>query len=307
MNNNLVKRNYTILVVVTLIQFYSCGPKKSSETPIVTDTITSNKSEDARERDLVTVLGNAEYHVLRNCGEAAYSVSDPDVPGNFIFPQFIESKIKLGDFKNFFRKTDQGNFEGIRIYPGYVNASNEMILIACQANLTDDKEANYIILNNDDFTNVDPFPDAINDTIQVAYLHRDYLSMVKIFFHDQNAANTSIKSKLKYSRFYKASELDELINDNLKNIPEPYDGYKIQFEFGYINSEFVEKLQGRTTEKYTDDELQGFTVMAHIKDPSDKRLIDPTAIYQQNDPQNYEGRYLEVGHPCPPRCGVLHQ
>ena len=129
--------------------------------------------------------------------------------------------------------------------------------------------------------------------------------MVKIFFYDQSASD--IKSKIRYSRFYKSNDFDELINDNLMNIPAPYDGYQIQFEFGYITNEFVAKLQRRTEEKYTNDELQGFTAIAHLIDPSNASMIDPRAIYLPNDPQNYKGRYLEVGHPCPPRCGVLHQ
>ncbi len=282
----------------------SCSaPQPDNELPL-----NSHPDDPSRRQHPSAPVSNTEYEILTGAARIAFRVDHPNNPGNYQYIDKVQPKIALQDFIRYFTDQTNGSFEGIRIYPALKNGY--LVFIMCRANHSNNQEAAYLLLQNDSYLN-NTLTQAAITADSADFYHNDYLNKVKIFFHSQNTTGTPLEGRLRYSRFYRNTILNNYITVNLpepsEDIPDPMSDTRIMLEFGYILDEFVGNLQGRIpNEVFTDNELQGVTVLFHLQGSNEARYIDRTKIYNRNSGGDYKDLYLEVGVPCPPRCGALH-
>jgi hypothetical protein len=296
---------YLITMILCCLIVAGCNESVKHETQSPIETADS-AAANAAELTFAAPMGNAEYDMMRKSAFYAFSYPDTIQMGYFRYPEFIEPKINLIDFQNYI---NTGNYEGIRIYPGYDMDQKHLVFIICLANRINGIEANYTVLPLEDYSKSKTLAGHGNLN-SVQQYHDNYFRRVRILFQDQNRPDATLAGKLRFSRFYERSEIKELIDDNLKGIPGPYDEYTIQLEFGYIAGEFVSLLQDRIrAAEYTNDQMQGFTAIMYLRDHNGNPMIHKDSIYRKpadNQSNDYKNLYLEVGSPCPPLCGELH-
>jgi len=239
---------------------------------------------------------------LQAKSDANIYFSIKDDLNNYYPPLKIESSINIVDFKYYYNTLNEsGIYDGIRLYPAFKN--NHLFTVACLADTLSTRERGYILLDKQIFQKRGFLVSMVIDSHQVGLLHRNYLDSVLIDKKQQ--LTITDKNLVKNSRFYRWEDLLELVTDNLTSSSgsQPDSNYFFCFEIGYINSDLSARFRLRVYPQHTETQLQGFTSMVHLKDTNGVSLINPFAIYEED---NYLQRYLEVGNPCPPRCGVLH-
>jgi hypothetical protein len=235
-------------------------------------------------------ITHSEYLELRAKCSSSYHYELAS--GDLACPIFINPLINLQAFHNFISNPDV-KVEGVRFYPGF--ESNKLILSMCH-DKGDDKKykatAWSTLLNN---LYLDP--NAVlstKDHDKAKRLKDNYDSLVYI---DRKIQVPGDRTRI--SRFYTYEELDTLINQNVPS--KDYQNYFIQIEWGMVSDDlktvFFERCKVDNA-----DQHYGFTVLFHIKDQDGNPLIDTIQPYQAG---RYQKTYLEVGSPCPPRCGDI--
>lgn len=192
---------------------------------------------------------------------------------------------------DFFIKYGTGK-SGIRFYPGF-NGQKLVILMCSDHEISAEHTDNWCMLDRGFY--LEPDADLVNISREEANaLHNAYLTQILI---DGNPHAPSPTFRL--SRFYSWNEVMSYFNDNLQG--GNFDEYFIQLEWGFVPEEMAPEFN----ERYPvggSEYHQGFTVIMHVKDKDGNPLIDVQQPYQTGQ---YSRSYLEVGSPCPPRCGEI--
>ncbi|HMT28665.1 MAG TPA: hypothetical protein PKD91_05230, partial [Bacteroidia bacterium] len=227
---------------------------------------------------------------------------------NVGLPKFVDPILKVEDLIRFAKSRDTSIYKGIRIYPG-LTANNEFIMIGClgiDTNSIDERD--YRIFNKTDFTTVqNPFPQTeLPPPNDARTLNSSYTSFVTIY----GVSQIPEREIDRISRFYYWKEIKNLLASNILNFDwnneNSYIGYKIKLESGYTVPEIADIFHQLSPAGNRNNHI-GFTCIFHVIDRFGNDLIDPMQSRVPGNLNNYRNLYLEVGHPCPPRCGVLHQ
>jgi hypothetical protein len=251
-------------------------------------------------------LQSDEYLALTSTAKVAFSYATDS--GNFSKPSIDSSLINLNDFIAY---ADDASYDGIRIYPGFDLQQKRIIMILCKAKQNSAEETDYIALLQNYTDPGSVYNDIITKDAAGIYL-KNYLYSINLFSYRQYPADTAIADIIKYSRFYHKDELTDYLNDNIPEESPPYNDYKMNLEIGYISYELALLFKERfTRDTFLVNEVQGVTNIMCIVDPQNERLIDRAANYKPTPPtdphnHNYYRLYLEVGVPCPPKCGSLY-
>ncbi len=233
---------------------------------------------------------HSEYSELRaNCYRSYHYVSNS---GSLVCPIFINPLINLQSFYNFFSQHTK-NVSGVRFYPGF--SRDKLILSMCHDDVDTTTTSNvWSKLENNLY--LSPDLDLINsDHLTTSQLKASYDSSVYI-----NGLRQQEGDRTRISRFYTFAELQKLISDNEVN-EDQYSSHFIQIEWGMVYDAMTTVFNSRCPVD-NPNQHYGFTVLFHIKDSNGNSLID---TQQRYDPNNYFRTYLEVGSPCPPRCGDI--
>lgn len=235
-------------------------------------------------------ITHSEYSELRaNCSSSYhYELAS----GDLACPIFINPLINLQSFHNFISHPN-ANVEGVRFYPGF--ESNKLILSMCHDKCKDEKfqATMWSTLSNNLYLD----PNTVlstNDHEKAKELKENYDNLIYIDCVRQEPGD-----RTKISRFYKFVEFNALID---QNVPlKDYQNYFIQIEWGMVPDSMLDVFNSRCPVD-NPDQHYGFTVLFHIKDKDGNPLINTDQDYQAN---RYSRTYLEVGSPCPPRCGDI--
>ncbi len=247
-------------------------------------------------------LAYSEYTRLFRERFTAYTL------GADALPDFIDPIFNASEMYSYLEQLETAGYDGIRVYP-CLAASNEITVAFCGAKFADASEDSYKLIENYDYTHI---PNAINSIVstreQVIEAHTGYLTNVKIYGLTQPAYGVTNDAYRK-SRYYSISSIKELMVDNIPDLvlddTPDFKDFKIRLETGFVPMGLIDVLNGRCGG--TNSPLHQFGYTAIWKILNDKRAstLNPNAKFTNCD--EYNNRALEVGHPCPPRCGVLHQ
>lgn len=243
-------------------------------------------------------VSHSEYKLIKGGRESAYDVKSGNIA---ITPVFIDPVLSVAELAAFCSESNSKGYNSIRFYPGLLDSS-KVVLIMCAAKSSDSLERNYHILKFGDYTNKFKLDTARATFDEALALHKAYLSMVRIDGKTQPAHGLT-DSSFRKSRLYAVSEITTFLDSNIA--VAGYGNYKIKFETGIVPDALLDVFQGRFQ---TGDRLyhKGFTVLMHILDENHVPVINPYLEVEMNSPNPYKNLYLEVGNPCPPRCGVMH-
>lgn len=192
---------------------------------------------------------------------------------------------------DFFIKYGPGK-SGIRFYPGFYGQT--LVLLMCTDNeISGEHTDNWCLLDRGFY--LEPDADLVNiSRVQAIAMHDAYLSQILIDGKPHTPTPT-----FRLSRYYSWNELMRYINDNLQG--GNFDEYFLHLELGYVPEEMAPVFNVRYPAGGPEYH-QGFTVIMHVKDKDGNSLVDTLQPYQNG---RYQRTYLEVGSPCPPRCGAI--
>jgi hypothetical protein len=287
-------------LIASIVLISGCEPSQQGQQPVA-----EHEPQHTIEMTPAAPITNSEYLLLYQLGKITYKLERLGVPGQYYEPYTNEPSIPIGDFQNFYRNTRQGVFQGVRIRPGLIG--EQLVFILSQSDSMNRESTDYYLLTQGRYLPGE-FAATIITQDSARILSQQYLNNVKIYFNSQTDPGSPMANKIRKSRFYHSSILDNYISQNLPSptddIPDPISVSRIKLTLGYISSELVGSIQGRNPgESFSDAELQGFTVMMHLIDSTGNiKYIEETKNYRQSMPVDYQGLYLEVGTPCPPRC-----
>ncbi len=243
-------------------------------------------------------VSHSEYKLIKGEREDAYDIRSGS---NAITPVFIDPVLSASEFAAFINESNSNGYNSIRFYPGLVD-SGKVVLILCAAKSSDSLERNYHILKFGDYTNKLKLDTAKSTRDEALALHKAYLNLVRIDGKTQPSYGLT-DSSFRKSRRYSVSELTTFLNSNI-GIPG-YGNFMIKLETGIVPDTLLNVFEQRYP---TGHRLyhKGFTVLMHILDENHVPVINPYLEVDINTPSPYKNLYLEVGNPCPPRCGVMH-
>lgn len=291
MKYQFLEKNNFVLLLITMLIIQSCTQvSKEGKT----------ESEQISEVEAAAPLVKAEYDSLIKFRRDSFSIQ---VSNQHQSPVFIDPVMEIEKFTSYIEENNpQKAYDGVRIAPGFKDG--KVFLMVCLAKKNDSAaDAKYMILNESDYTGNISLPeiDDLNNMAEVKNCFKQYFDKVWIRNNHQVFPAASGNDTLKYSRFYELSEVDSLVKHNLSNNPVYF-----KFETGYISIGMASFLKERytITPTYTENQVKGFTVIWSLLNDKKVQILDPAAIYRDPEvPNRYKGVVLEVGHPCPPRCG----
>jgi len=247
-------------------------------------------------------VSNIEFKVLKAMGEVGFTYARS---GIHHFPQMVSPEVSILLLENYLNSIEIFP-EGIRFYPAF--DGSKLFFIICLGSLAQPNEQRYVGLVDEVYNTENPFLELEGN--EAINLHNRYMNEICIFSHLQNDVSSPIYNSRKFSRYYSWDDISKLFKDNMTddeiNGTPKYSNFSLKFDFGYVSMEYSSVFQGRLS-GYENKDLQGFTVLAHVRDEDGMPRMDATTVYNPEQPNNYRNLALEVGHPCPPRCGVLHQ
>ncbi|MBP9083694.1 MAG: hypothetical protein KBH11_11510 [Bacteroidia bacterium] len=233
---------------------------------------------------------HSEYSELRaNCYRSYHYLSGPNT---LVCPRYINPLINIQVFLTYINNINPGT-EGVRFYPGFEN--DTLILSMChdKCKTVDFQAQVWSTLSNNLYLN----PNSVLSTKDQAKakLYKDN--------YDKNIYINGLPQlpgdRTRTSRFYTFAELEKLITDNVS--AAQYSSHFIQIEWGMVYDNMTSILNGRCPVD-NPNQHYGFTVLFHIKDEDGNPMINTNQEYEANQ---YSRTYLEVGSPCPPRCGII--
>ena len=228
------------------------------------------------------------------------------------FNKLQNVQIYLPDLIQWCHNTGGVDCIGIRIYFA-VPSDYGFISFIIAAIGADTKEKGYYFLANEIYrqgqlSSSDNLARGRDEAIE--YITR-YAQQVYLTDHPFQKDNPHDKISRKYTF---TEDLLKLCNDNINDVPSPYNGYYVLLTHGYVSISQSPTLCSRTTDACYDSTTKtydGSTMVGHTSlicicsgiPPVLK--IDPLAKYDHNHPKDYKGKYLEIGNPCPPDCGDI--
>jgi hypothetical protein len=198
---------------------------------------------------------------------------------------------------------------GIRIYYGFYSGS--IVQIICVSNKEDDPayELGYYVLtnnNNNSGYNINPKNTITKDST---------IKLIKKYFYNISISNRRLSEiipndTIRFARFYPYSEIKQLIKDipsargkaafiTLEqcyvplSISKKYKDYSDMNVLNMADSFYV----GHSTVMYLQAEVSPGV--------PGKKLTSATEPSNREIPTNYKSGFLEIGKPCPPRCGEI--
>ncbi|MBK9048448.1 MAG: hypothetical protein IPL74_17795 [Bacteroidetes bacterium] len=232
---------------------------------------------------------HSEYSELRaNCYRSYHYVSNS---GLLVCPKFINPLINLRAFYNFISQHND-TVSGVRFYPGF--SRDKLILSMCHDNVESTTPSEVWAQLDNNLYHSHDIPLINSDIVNARTLKRNYDENVYI-----NGLPQVPGDRTRISRFYTFDEMTSLIDDNVPL--RDYQNFCIQIEWGMVYDAMTTIFSSRCRVD-NPNQHYGFTVLFHIKDSNGNSLIDTEQGY---DPDNYSLSYLEVGTPCPPRCGII--
>jgi hypothetical protein len=247
-------------------------------------------------------ISTEEYITLKESRNRVFSI-DSSVFSNFIDPVF-----KAEDLYRFMQVLISENYEGIRLYPG-LSPQNELVLILCGSKGTQSiLEKYHKILSKNSY--VDDTNAIISLPIQrvdAENLHRQYLSKIKIMQLAQPDYDDH-DIFFRISRYYSISQIKELMKDNIPGLEASgytnFRNYRVKIETGFVPESLLDEFHGRNPINGIPFYHYGFTVIWQVLNQDNLSTVQTGLDYI--DESTFDGRALEIGHPCPPLCGELH-
>ncbi len=192
---------------------------------------------------------------------------------------------------DFFNTYGSGK-SGIRFYPGF--QGQKLVMLMCLDNeISSERIDNWCILEKGFY--LEPDSNLINATAaQANVTHMAYLSQIII-----DGEHHAPLPRFRISRFYPWNEVFRYINDNLQG--GDFADFFLHLEWGFVPDDIASTFNVRYPAGGPEYH-RGFTVIMHVKDKDGNPLIDVQLPYEAGQ---YTRTYLEVGSPCPPRCGII--
>lgn len=202
--------------------------------------------------------------------------------------------ISLKSFNNYYNSFDFQQ-DGFRIYYGY-NEGELLQIISISNDSTYLDTGYYVLKNTTDYSiNVKDF------------ITRDStIDLIKNFVNEF-AENGK---KITISRYYKYSGFTNLVSDVVIYNDKPS---FISFEQCYVPlkvSEVYKNHPNVTFKDITDDFNVGYSTVMYLKKAGNENqpgdILTKDILINDNEyPKDYQGGFLEIGKPCPPRCGSI--
>ena len=211
--------------------------------------------------------------------------------------------ISLNRLNTYYNSFNFGQ-DGFRIYYGLIN--NKLLQIISISNEANQLDSGYCVLtkNNNYSINLNNFISRDSAIILI----RNYVNAVTRLGNNSNPLNSS--DTVTFARYYAYSGLDSLIANVKKYIDTP--GF-ITFEQCYVPLDISILYKSHPNVWYKgipDDFNVGYSTIMYLQ----KKGIfgKPVAILTREIqiapgkyPDDYQSGFLEIGKPCPPRCGSI--
>lgn len=281
--------------------------KSEKQVPESVADADSTQSETHALMAVVTAPFTAsKYYLVKASSTFTYGIKNDKE--EIVIPNIVNPLVNSVALNYYYNQNNTGDkFNGLLFYPGYKN--NTLMLIMCMAyydmtNNTITGNSAYVTLENglylgDNSIMPNKLSTADSDpkTLLKAYISDVSLKRIK------QVPNGAFDDTIRISRFYLWSDFEKLLAHN--NQGKSF----VQFDIGFVDKEVVNNYPAWLLNNFTIKQQQGFTVLFHVKDDKGNSILDPKAIYEMDSDSarnNYKNRGLEVGVPCPPRCGTLN-
>lgn len=244
-------------------------------------------------------IGQAEHDDLYRQKNFMINAGTTTVPA-------IDIQINLYDLIKYFDNTPAMDYHGgLRFYPALYNdgSTNKIATIVARSNKEDlpTIEDKYYLLK-------DSYPQGSFPGIvpPIYLLPGQAVPMIQAYFayvHMYDATKNQVPNDtFRISRYYSWAELIHLTADNLIDINDDIKtkATNLKIEVGYVNQRIATDfyaLYYLALGGLDLIDLKGYTTMISIVGQ-----VDPISV---GNPHDYYHRFMEIGKPCPPRCGKI--
>lgn len=202
--------------------------------------------------------------------------------------------ISLKSFNKYYNSFDFQQ-DGFRIYYGLKN--DTLLQIISISNDTDYIDTGYYVLKN-----TTDYTIKVNDRITRDSTIDLIKNFVKVF--------ASPGEKITISRYYKYSGFTNLVSDAVIYNDKPS---FISFEQCYVPLDVSIKYKYHpnvTFKDITDDFNVGYSTVMYLKKEGEPNkpgdILTKFISFESGEyPKDYQSGFLEIGKPCPPRCGSI--
>jgi len=284
---------YSFFVASVCVMQFSCGDHQEKST-----TETTNAQQEKSQKPTPIEYGlptpYPDFTMLAEDAKSIYSLSGQNPPKL----KLTEKIISIAAFKAYLQSS-KNNLEGFRIYPGY-NDTNAVLIICLAETVDHGFEQTYVVLNA-----TGPQPDSLAISDSSKYSSDRIQSLHNKFFDSVLINGSNQDTNKKQSRLYTIEDFSRLEFDNQAFHPK-----YVKIVYGYISNSNSDRLATRLNNaglklpNITSSQMEGFTTLIYLLNASGQELIDVTDT--SSNPTTYTNRALEVGTPCPPRCGSLN-
>ena len=235
--------------------------------------------------DIEQMLADRETHM-----------SIPDSASSVNQIQLNATRIRVEELISYYHLNNDNRFEGLRFWPAIMDYSLVFPMISVSTASAD--AIAFCLLEETSYHEPNRgFSNVVSKALAMR-CHNEYKA--KVFIDGQNQANIIAIN----SRYVNWNDIIALFQANILGFvetePSTFVGYSLKIEQGYVGPELAEKFYAQYGIGENNTDYIGYTVMLSLYDPAGVQLINTAAQYER---ENFVGRYLEAGDPCPPKCG----